>query len=78
MSSFQLICVELLSAELPEDYEKDSWQLSDSEKLSTITQLRNTGNNAYKAKEYTLAEEHYRKALGMAEQLILKYEYEFE
>lgn len=74
MISFQLLSVELLSAELPEDYEKDSWQLSDSEKLSTITLLRNNGNDAYKAKEYARAEEHYRKALGMAEQLILKYD----
>lgn len=64
---------ELLSAELPDEYEKESWQLDDTEKLSTINRLRNEGNDAYKAKDYEHAEQRYRTALGMVEQLILKY-----
>lgn len=64
---------ELLSAELPDDYEKEAWQLNDNEKLSNIERLRNLGNIAYKNKDYETAESQYCKAVGLVEQLIIKY-----
>lgn len=64
--------LELLSAELPDEYEKESWQLNDAEKLKTVDRLKNKGNDMYKAKNYIMAEHNYRNALGMIEQLILK------
>lgn len=64
--------IELLEVELPEQYEKESWQLTDDEKTRAIETLRERGNQYYKAKDYAAAEESYRSALGMLEQLMLK------
>lgn len=64
--------IELLEVELPEQYEKDSWQLTDDEKTVAIETLRERGNQYYKMKNYQKAEESYRSALGMLEQLMLK------
>lgn len=64
--------VELLSVELPEDYERASWQLSDTEKVLTIGELRERGNNHYRMKAFDLATRDYEQALGMLEQLMLK------
>lgn len=57
---------------MPDDYEKEAWQLNDEEKLSNVERLRNLGNIAYKNKDFETAESHYCKAVGMVEQLILK------
>lgn len=66
------VYIELLSAEHPDEYEKESWQLNDEEKLKAVDRLKNKGNEFYKTKNYILAEHNYRNALGMIEQLILK------
>lgn len=58
---------------MPDDYEKDAWQLNDEEKLSNIERLRNLGNAAYKQKDFEAAESHYCRAVGLVEQLIIKY-----
>lgn len=63
---------ELLSAELPDEYERDAWQLNDDEKLADVVRLRERGNQAYKAGRTADAEQHYGKAIGMVEQLMLK------
>lgn len=63
---------ELLSAELPDQYEREPWQMNDTEKLSDVRRLRQLGNEAYKAGRLAQAEQHYCKAIGMAEQLMLK------
>lgn len=64
--------IELLSVEMPEDYEKDSWQLNDDEKVKTVDELRERGNEQYKFKNYSEAMKSYELALGMLEQLMLK------
>ena len=64
----------MLSAEDPDDYEKESWQYADDEKLIAVNRYKDQGNESYKQKDYLKAEENYRTALGMVEQLILKYD----
>jgi AH receptor-interacting protein len=64
--------LELISIELPEQYQKDSWQLNDDEKLVQIQELKDKGNQAYKEKDIKAAETSYSYAIGMVEQLMLK------
>ncbi|XP_061402912.1 AH receptor-interacting protein [Musca vetustissima] len=67
-----IFTIDLLSIEMPEDYKKDTWQLSDDERLTTSMKLRDEGNDLYKQKEYAKAEECYRQAVGLIEQLMIK------
>ncbi|XP_016925209.1 AH receptor-interacting protein [Drosophila suzukii] len=64
--------IELISIELPEQYEKERWQMSDDEKMLATSTLRERGNNFYKASRFTEAETCYREAVGIVEQLMLK------
>ncbi|CAH1155775.1 unnamed protein product [Phaedon cochleariae] len=64
--------IELLKVEQPEEYEKDSWQMEEEERIDLIPQLREQGNLEYKKKNYDKAAELYAKAVGMLEQLMLK------
>ncbi|XP_053678339.1 AH receptor-interacting protein [Anopheles nili] len=64
--------IEILSIESPDEYEKESWQLSDDEKLQLVKKLRVQGNEAYKEKNLTSALEAYSYAIGIIEQLMLK------
>lgn len=59
--------------ELPSEYEKEPWQLNDDEKLNAIEDLRQRGNKAFQEKKTTEAQDLYIKALGIVEQLMLKY-----
>lgn len=56
---------------LPSEYEKESWQMTEDEKLKNIPQLREKGNAFFKEKKYDNASETYAKAIGMLEQLML-------
>lgn len=74
-SQYHFICYqfsELLKVEFPEDYEKDSWQLSDVEKLNGIPVLKEKGNQLFKEKKYSEAAENYSEAICYCEQLMLK------
>uniref|UniRef100_W8B8P9 AH receptor-interacting protein n=1 Tax=Ceratitis capitata TaxID=7213 RepID=W8B8P9_CERCA len=64
--------IELLSIEQPDEYEKERWQMNDEEKMNAQEDLREKGNRLYKEKKYKEAEECYRKAVGMIEQLMTK------
>ncbi|XP_067639556.1 AH receptor-interacting protein [Eurosta solidaginis] len=64
--------IELISIEQPEEYEKERWQMDDKEKMTAQAILREKGNQLYKEKKYKEAEECYRKAVGMIEQLMTK------
>lgn len=64
---------ELLSVSQSDEYEKESWQLNETEKSIAIENLRQKGNQLYKEKNFDEAEKSYRNALGMVEQLILKW-----
>lgn len=64
--------IELLSVELPEEYEKDVWQLNEDEVYIRIQTLREQGNHLFKDINITKAEEKYAQAIGLVEQLMLK------
>ncbi|KAH8262252.1 hypothetical protein KR026_009337 [Drosophila bipectinata] len=63
---------EIISIELPEEYEKDRWQMSDEEKMLATSSLRERGNAFYKASRFSEAEKCYNDAVGIIEQLLLK------
>lgn len=61
-----------MKVEQPENYEKESWQLEENEKIELVPKLKEQGNQEYKNKNYIKASELYAKAIGMLEQLMLK------
>ncbi|XP_043484597.1 aryl-hydrocarbon-interacting protein-like 1 [Leptopilina heterotoma] len=63
--------IELTSVIPPSDYEKESWQLTEAEKLKSIPDLREKGNCLFKGKNYEAAAETYAKAISYLEQLML-------
>lgn len=63
--------IELLKVEAPEDYQKESWQMNEEEKLKAIPSLHSEGNSLFNNKNYKAASEKYALALGMLEQLML-------
>lgn len=67
-----IITAELISVELPHEYEKETWQLNDSERSNTIKECREVGNDLYRRGKIAEAEEKYRAALAIIEQLLLK------
>lgn len=64
--------IDLFSVESSEEYERESWQLNDDEKLKAVDELREKGNLCYKQKNIPEAENNYAKAIAMVEQLMLK------
>ncbi|KAL9695771.1 hypothetical protein quinque_015056 [Culex quinquefasciatus] len=64
--------LEVIGVEDPDEYQKESWQLSDEEKLGQVGQLREKGNGCYAAKDLAGAMEAYSYAAGLIEQLMLK------
>lgn len=64
--------IELISIELPTDYQKESWQMDDDEKLKRVQELKEQGNELYKNREFKQAEDAYSYAIGIVEQLMLK------
>lgn len=64
--------LELLKVEAPDEYQKESWQMSEKEKLEQVPLLREEGNNFYKQEKFEAACESYSRALGHLEQLMLK------
>lgn len=63
--------IELIRVVLPNEYEKESWQMTEDEKLKNIPYLKEKGNTLFKEKKYDSASEIYAKAIGMLEQLML-------
>ncbi|KAJ8979591.1 hypothetical protein NQ317_019479 [Molorchus minor] len=63
--------MEIVKVEQPEDYEKETWQLEEGEKVDLIPKLKEQGNQQYKNKNYAKAAELYAKAIGLLEQLML-------
>lgn len=68
-----LFTFEVLSIELPEDYEKESWQLDENEKKESIETYRLRGNEMFKENMTEEASENYAYAMGIVEQLMLKW-----
>lgn len=66
-----LCLIELIKVVLPNEYEKESWQMTEDEKLENIPHLKEKGNAFFREKNYDSASETYAKAIGMLEQLML-------
>lgn len=67
-----IFTLENLAIELPEQYEKESWQLSEDEKVKSVDIHRIRGNDFFKDNKFQEAEEQYSMALGIIEQLMLR------
>jgi len=64
--------IELLQVIKSGEYEKETWEMDDTEKLDSLSRLREDGNVLYKDKLYVEASQKYAEALGRLEQLTLK------
>lgn len=58
--------------EQPDEYEKESWQLNETEQIEMIPKLKTQGNEEYNKKNFSKASDLYAKAIGLLEQLMLK------
>lgn len=67
-----IFTIENLSIELPEEYERESWQMNENEKLESVEIYRLAGNEKFKENKIKEAEESYSNALGVLEQLMLR------
>lgn len=67
-----IFTIENLSIDLPEEYEKESWQLNEDEKIQSVEDYRVRGNDLFKKNQLKEAEEMYSTALGISEQLMLR------
>ncbi|KAK1134085.1 hypothetical protein K0M31_011869 [Melipona bicolor] len=63
--------IELVKVILPDEYEKESWQMTEDEKLKSIPDIKERGNLLFKEKDYNGACEMYAKGIGILEQLML-------
>ncbi|XP_044748448.1 AH receptor-interacting protein [Coccinella septempunctata] len=64
--------MEIVEVEQPEQYEKETWQLTENELLELVPKLKEQGNDHYKLKKFKEASELYAKAIGVLEQLMVK------
>jgi AH receptor-interacting protein len=62
---------ELLKIEAPGDYQKESWQMNEEEKLNAVSSLHAEGNSFFSHKDYKTAADKYAMAIGILEQLAL-------
>lgn len=63
--------LELLELVQPEEYEKETWSMNETERLESIPVLKAAGNKAYELKKYDDAAEKYGQALSLLEDLML-------
>ncbi|KAK0082094.1 hypothetical protein PV325_011074 [Microctonus aethiopoides] len=63
--------IELLEVVQSNEYEKESWQMTEDEKLKNIPILREKGNRLFKEANYKAAADTYASAIGILEQLML-------
>ncbi|OXA63900.1 AH receptor-interacting protein [Folsomia candida] len=63
---------ELLSVSPPGGYERETWQLTESEKLASVPLLQTEGNALFSGGDFRGAERKYFTAISHLEQLILK------
>lgn len=64
--------IEVVSIERPEEYERETWQLSEDERRAAVQKYRELGNEFYRSKQFAEAEAKYEAALGIVEQLLTK------
>ncbi|XP_041979263.1 aryl-hydrocarbon-interacting protein-like 1 [Aricia agestis] len=64
--------IEILKIEQSNEYEKELWQLNTDERLKLVPTLKEKGNKYYAQKQYDEAEEAYRKAISICEQMMIR------
>lgn len=64
--------MEVISIERPEEYERETWQMSEVERRTSIQTFREQGNELYRCKKIDEAAAKYEMALGIIEQLLTK------
>lgn len=69
---FFIFSLEIISIDLPNEYEKESWQLNENERVDTVQKNRQLGNDLYRNGQIKEAEEKYKQALGIVEQQLMK------
>lgn len=67
-----IFTIENISIELAEEYERESWQLNEEEKIKAVEDYRVKGNELFKQNQFGAAEQMYSSALGIIEQLMLR------
>lgn len=67
-----IFTIENLAIDLAEEYQKESWQLNEDEKLKSVEEYRIKGNEFFKQNRFKEAEEMYSLSLGTIEQLMLR------
>ncbi|KAL1140192.1 hypothetical protein AAG570_000124, partial [Ranatra chinensis] len=63
--------IEILKVENAGEYERESWQLDEKDRLKEVPLLKEKGNNLYKAGKFEEAAQLYSKAIGFLDQLML-------
>lgn len=63
---------ELLGIDLPQSYQKETWQMDEKERINALPRLRQEGNDLYQNKKNAEASKIYAQAIGIIEQLQLK------
>ena len=59
--------------EAPGDFQKENWCMDEGEKLEKVAILQDEGNCLYMNKNPEDAGERYKEALGLLEQLLLRW-----
>ncbi|EFX72952.1 hypothetical protein DAPPUDRAFT_325741 [Daphnia pulex] len=67
-----LFRIELLGVDLPQSYQKETWQMDENERINALPRLRLEGNELYQNKKNAEASKIYAQAIGIIEQLQLK------
>lgn len=62
---------ELIKVVQPSEYEKESWQMTEDEKLKNVPILKEKGNKLFQDKKIQEAASNYALAIGILEQLML-------
>ena len=65
--------IDVENIEEPGDYKQESWAMDFDEKLAAVPKLKEQGNQHYREKKYASAAASYSEALGLLEQLMLRY-----
>lgn len=63
---------EIVKVDQPGEYKKDSWSLTEDEKIKQLPILKANGNSLFKEKKFDEACKQYEEALGYLEQLMVK------
>ena len=64
--------IELIDALSPNSYERETWTMSEDEKLSRILFLKESGNEDFRNNKLDKATDKYYEAVALLDQLLLK------